>query len=370
VTSIGANGGGRVDLIVTGKLTVAGSIAANGGNAPSHCGAGAGGSIRLRVNRLEGAGPISASGGSASGGGGGGLIAVDYATKSYTGAYQVLGMNGAGAGTVTERDLTANPVSATAQAKAHGASLCQLTANGVLECSGSDAFGIVSQAPSQAYNRLAIGPSAACALHSAGMVDCWGSVAASGLYNEPVDAFSDVGVSRLAACAVRSSNGSLVCWGDDTDHIVSSKPSAGQFSAVYMAERTACAKRLDGTLACWGDDTTSAVSSAPSTAIASAAGGDGFFCAVNADSSLVCWGSNAYGQSTPSAGSYAAVSTGRRHACALDSFGVATCWGDNSFGERQAPAGAFISLAAGEDFTCGLSATGDLSCWGNAPTGL
>jgi alpha-tubulin suppressor-like RCC1 family protein len=91
---------------------------------------------------------------------------------------------------------------------------------------------------------------------------------------------------------------------------------------------------------------------------------------VMADSSLTCWGSNAYGQSTPSAGSYSAVSTGRRHACALDSFGVATCWGDNSYGERQAPAGNFISLAAGEDFTCGLSATGDLSCWGNVPAGL
>ena len=52
--SNGANGGGRVDLNVRGTLTLDGTLAANGGDAPAHCGGGAGGSVRLQVGRSRG----------------------------------------------------------------------------------------------------------------------------------------------------------------------------------------------------------------------------------------------------------------------------------------------------------------------------
>jgi hypothetical protein len=104
---VGGNGGGRVDIVVAGRLSVDGSILAGGGNAASsHCGAGAGGTVRLRVGSLQGAGPISANGGSASGNGGGGRIAIEYGTKNYTGTLQASGAIGAGAGTIYLKNTT------------------------------------------------------------------------------------------------------------------------------------------------------------------------------------------------------------------------------------------------------------------------
>jgi hypothetical protein len=367
----GVPGGGRVDLVVNGKLRLDGSILANGSNGVSHAGAGSGGSIRLRLNRLEGAGAINASGGNADGCGGGGLVAVEYNTKTYTGTFQVAGgCAAAGSGVVTERNLTTSPITVTPLVRAGGATVCSLSSVGALPCAGNDAFGVVSQAPAGAYNRVAVGSNYACSLHPAGMAHCWGSVA-NGLYNEPVDAFSDIAVSRLAACAIRSSDGSLVCWGDDTDGVLTGKPTTGQFSAIYMAERTACAKRSDGTLGCWGDNSTLAVSQAPSTVVSIADGGDGFFCAVKSDAKLACWGNNSSGQTAaPSGSTYSSVTAGKRHACALDSSGTASCWGDNSVGEATPIANTYTSIAAGDDFSCGLLASGTLSCWGSTPAGL
>jgi hypothetical protein len=105
----GANGGGRVDLNVLGTLTLDGALAANGGDAPSHCGGGAGGSVRLQVGRFAGAGSVRANGGDGAGAGGGGRIAVTYTTKTFTGTMQASASGTAGVGTVYERDLTANP---------------------------------------------------------------------------------------------------------------------------------------------------------------------------------------------------------------------------------------------------------------------
>jgi hypothetical protein len=107
--SVGANGGGRVDLIVRGTLTVDGTLAANGGDAPSHCGGGAGGALRLQVGRFAGAGTLRANGGAGAGAGGGGRIAVTYTSKSFTGSMQAGASGGAGVGTVYERDLSSNP---------------------------------------------------------------------------------------------------------------------------------------------------------------------------------------------------------------------------------------------------------------------
>jgi hypothetical protein len=106
---VGGNGGGRVDLIVRGTLTVDGTLAANGGDAPSHCGGGAGGSVRLLVGRLAGAGTLRANGGAGGGAGGGGRIAVTYTTKTFTGSIQANASVGAGVGTVYERNLTTDP---------------------------------------------------------------------------------------------------------------------------------------------------------------------------------------------------------------------------------------------------------------------
>ncbi|MBI4333818.1 MAG: hypothetical protein HY673_21360, partial [Chloroflexi bacterium] len=89
-------GGGAIRLI-TGSLSVNGSITANG--SAVYYGAGAGGSIWVTTQTLSGAGTIRANGGVPNhhGGGGGGRVAVYYSGSSYTGTAEAKG----GAGTIS-----------------------------------------------------------------------------------------------------------------------------------------------------------------------------------------------------------------------------------------------------------------------------
>jgi hypothetical protein len=94
----GSAGGGLV-RITAGSLALAGTIRANGADAPD--GAGSGGGVYLNVGTLSGNGAVSASGGTGSrsgnayGGGGGGRIALIASNSSFTGTVSVAG--GAGA---------------------------------------------------------------------------------------------------------------------------------------------------------------------------------------------------------------------------------------------------------------------------------
>jgi hypothetical protein len=75
----GGNGGGRVDLTVSGALRVDGIIQANGQvGAGASAGSGSGGSIRIAAGTLLGAGTIAADGGAGEVGGGGGRVVVEY----------------------------------------------------------------------------------------------------------------------------------------------------------------------------------------------------------------------------------------------------------------------------------------------------
>ncbi len=116
----GASGGGRVKLDVSGTLTVAGIISANGqmSSPTSTDGAAAGGTVHLIAGKLSGGGLISASGGSASsqyggnwqpgGGGGGGIVSLWYHENEFSGpikAYGGTGYPGGGTGMIYRRDL-------------------------------------------------------------------------------------------------------------------------------------------------------------------------------------------------------------------------------------------------------------------------
>lgn len=92
----GAAGGGAIKLLVSGTLSIAGSINANGGNGSAsgdgNTGGGAGGSIWVMANAITGAGSMSANGGTGGyldatyygGGGSGGCVAVYYVDSSAT----------------------------------------------------------------------------------------------------------------------------------------------------------------------------------------------------------------------------------------------------------------------------------------------
>ncbi|MGD0411650.1 MAG: hypothetical protein ABSC18_08075 [Verrucomicrobiota bacterium] len=97
--ALGASGGGAVQIVAGGTLTVNGQILAVGagdatapnGAGDGEIGGGSGGSIWLTVTTLAGQGTISAQGGNGdtdddSGGGGGGRIAIYYGTNNFAGA--------------------------------------------------------------------------------------------------------------------------------------------------------------------------------------------------------------------------------------------------------------------------------------------
>ncbi|HTI98662.1 MAG TPA: hypothetical protein VL527_07135, partial [Dongiaceae bacterium] len=104
----GGAGGGSVRLVVGGHAEIDGRILANGQDASnSRSGGGAGGSIWISAQTLNGTGVITANGGagepSLGGGGGGGRIAISFASNSFSGpitAYGGVGWVKGGAGSV------------------------------------------------------------------------------------------------------------------------------------------------------------------------------------------------------------------------------------------------------------------------------
>ena len=104
----GGAGGGAIHLTVGGRLTVDGSLRADGNDGAHHCwlwcvfhiyaGGGSGGSIYVMAGELAGTGVISADGGDpgggSAGGGGGGRVAIYYLASIFSGDATVFGGNG------------------------------------------------------------------------------------------------------------------------------------------------------------------------------------------------------------------------------------------------------------------------------------
>lgn len=99
-TGAGGYGGGAMKIIVSGTLSIAGTLSANGtdGTMGYSAGGGSGGSIWIDTNVLTGAGAIRANGGSygsgGGGAGGGGRIYYAYTTNSFTGTITATKGNG------------------------------------------------------------------------------------------------------------------------------------------------------------------------------------------------------------------------------------------------------------------------------------
>ncbi len=52
-------------------------------------------------------------------------------------------------------------------------------------------------------------------------------------------------------CAI-ADEGSIMCWGDDSEGQVSDRPTRGRFTAISSGDNHTCALRNDGTVVCWG----------------------------------------------------------------------------------------------------------------------
>ena len=97
-------------------------------------------------------------------------------------------------------------------------------------------------------------------------------------------------------------------------------------------------------MACWGPDSWG--ESTPPAGTFTAVSADGInssvgahTCGVRTDSTLGCWGSDLLGQGTPITGTFVGVSAGHGHNCATRPDATTVCWGGNLDGQTTVPAG-------------------------------
>ncbi len=184
---------------------------------------------------------------------------------------------------------------------------------------------------------ISMGTQFACASTSAGAAYCWGYNQAARLGNssltlgakyyspQPVTGFSSNTATIVAGsstgCLLKSSDGAMLCWGDNASGAMDIGLTGGSYNAPYQSVNTSGIKSIgEGNL---------------------------FGCALNTSGGVSCWGDNTDGEigNGVTGGSYnssqqvigltsgvKAISTGNYHSCAITSAGAVVCWGDNSYG--------------------------------------
>lgn len=202
----------------------------------------------------------------------------------------------------------------------------------------------------------------ACAVRGDGSVGCWGDDS-DGRATSPAGRFLQVTGGRLHTCGVRS-DGSGACWGRDFNGSIS--VPAGRYRQLDTSFLHTCGINDAGGLACWGNNG-NGQSAPPAGVFSQVSAGYYHSCAIRDDGNLACWGFTGHGASTPPAGRFVAVSSGSFHSCGVREDGAAVCWGDNGNGQTTAPAGSFAQISSFNTGNCGLRSDGTAVCWGAAP---
>ena len=234
-----------------------------------------------------------------------------------------------------------------------------------------------------------------CAILENGSLMCWGENFNGQLGNgqsywtQTTPLWVDLGAGRTATridaskentCAIVD-NGSLYCWGDNSDGMLNENPSLlpRQFtprwidlgghtpSSVSVGNSNVCTILNNGSLYCWGDDSYGQLAQGSVTGseswdplyvdfgtgvnVAQIDLGQQHLCAIIDNGSLNCWGRNTNGQLGNGSGGFSqstgtpswvdlgvgrtavAVSSGGFHTCAIVDNGSLYCWGANSNGQ-------------------------------------
>ncbi|MEZ4814875.1 MAG: Ig-like domain-containing protein [Bdellovibrionota bacterium] len=268
---------------------------------------------------------------------------------------------------------------------------------------------------SSSLSTVSAGGAHTCAVSVANEVVCAGSNSDGQLGFAPIDtgtmSFETVdsdgigtpltGISKVVAgglhtCALVSSDGSILCWGDNefgqigdgsgasssegddsTLPVVVSDGTSGLLGMSDIAAKgnfTCSLESTPGGVWCWGENADGQLGDATlvdspvavqvsslsdATAIAT---GLNHACAIKDDQTVVCWGDNSQGQlgdGTTTDSNVpvvvtgltraAAIEAGEFHTCALLEFGTVVCWGDNEFGQLGDATGG--SSSDGDDST-------------------
>jgi alpha-tubulin suppressor-like RCC1 family protein len=291
----------------------------------------------------------------------------------------------------------------------------------------------VLSTPTAAASPIAAGDFHTCALTSGGGVKCWGRNSEGQLGNGgtaeshvPVSVSGLTGVIAIAAgghhtCALMSGDGSVKCWGQNTDGQLGDNTETAQQNspspvvgldhviAITAGDFFTCALTDAGGVKCWGDDSFNQLgddqgghSNVPvnvpglESGVDAIGAGGYHTCAVTSSGGAKCWGLNQYGELGDGTTSYrnAAVDVsgltgidkitgGYYHSCALTTAGAVNCWGRNVHGQLGSGTIANSSLpidvsgltsgvaavAAGGYHSCALTSAGSVKCWGGDAIG-
>jgi alpha-tubulin suppressor-like RCC1 family protein len=367
---------------------------------------------------------------------------VSYGTMACWGnnAYGELGN-----GTTTESSTPVGPNLFGLAAVASGQEdSCALVSDGTVQCWGDNTYGQLGNGtntsalspvqviagnagtalPLTGTASLSAGEMSTCAL-SNGAVQCWGDNSWGELGNgsfgggsaTPAAVSGVSGVTRISAgmghvCAVESDNGSVWCWGYNSNGQLGNGTTTNSSTPVVVVPMTGATAMgagivhtcvlVSGQVECWGGNSygqlgngTTTDSSVPVTVTAlynaTAVTAHGYHtCALLSNGTVECWGGNTDGElgngiTTPSSVPVAVsgltgaigVTTGARHSCALLSGGTVQCWGYNAYGElgngttTNALTPVAVSglsgvkaITAGWYHTCALLFDGTMQCWG------
>jgi len=317
-----------------------------------------------------------------------------------------------------------------------GLHTCGLRADGSAACWGSNGIGqSTPPTPNGPYLSLSSGGYHTCGVKADGSVECWGAgepgssgALHSGQSTVPDEmaaagaaAFGQIAAGNAHACDLRR-DGTVSCWGDNTDGQTNAPTTTGYFTQVVAGNNFSCGLGADGKVACWGvpfprfstsppvppvnalatyrqlaaglNGGLTLLTAAPdSTSFHTPAGtiveitqsnmvaaltpldarnishGIGSFssgyCAVRSDGTGTCTG-----LAVPAGNSWQRIEAGLTHACGLKADGSLSCWGDNGVGQTtNVPTGQFRALSAGYNHACAIKADGQLACWGSNISG-
>jgi hypothetical protein len=169
---------------------------------------------------------------------------------------------------------------------------CEINENGELFCDHTVAR--VPFSTAVGGNDLAVGDNFVCV-----GLSCWSppEVLSDGERDPDLIAVSGPSLSytgRISAggdlfCAIRSGDGAVFCWSFGWEGNRSDRVYPGPFTQVSTASEYICAIRADGSLHCWGDDT-DGQTSPPSGTFTQVSSGYTHACGIRTDGALLCWG--------------------------------------------------------------------------------
>jgi alpha-tubulin suppressor-like RCC1 family protein len=367
------------------------------------------------------------------------------------------GQLGDGIGGADHYDRTQESTLSTdwAQIDAGSFHTCAIKTDGTLWCWGSDNDGRLGNgattgnqvSPVQEvtaandWAQVSGGGWHTCAVKTDGTLYCWGdddngqlgNGATTGDQDTPVQEVTaandwaqvSAGVSSRHTCAIKT-NGTLWCWGDDTDgRLGNGAPTGDQISpvqestlatdwAVVGAGRDfSCAIKTDGTLWCWGEDAdeelgngaTSGDQVSPtqegtlSTNWSKLATDYSHSCAIKTDGTLWCWGgdgwealgdgigasfTNVPTQEHTYATDWAEVALATNASCGIKTNGSLWCWGTDVNGtlgngnvtaDQESPVQEYtgamdwVSVSSKNRTNCALKSDGTIYCWGDGDDG-